>query len=255
MALEKYTLIEKKMSDDTFLTPDPHPTDETVGWGWRAVALVVALTIVGAFAIFFLTTQYGAQADGSLSPLVAFLAGIAIYGVILAGIYLFAARRSGWAALGWRPVSWQVLVATPALLIVGLFGIAAINLTIAVLQGGTFENPQSDALTGGSPLSQTELLLGLLLVAGIVPVAEELLFRGMIYPLLRHRGAVFAIVISAALFSLVHFIPLLLPALFFIGLLLGLLREWSKSVIPCILFHALQNGIGLLAINAAVGMN
>jgi hypothetical protein len=142
-------------------------------------------------------------------------------------------------------------VLTPLLLFIELFGMLVINSTIQYFSGGVFENPQAEAITGGQSLTTVELLLLLVLLAGLVPLVEELFFRGVIYPLLRHRwGAVAAVVGSAALFAVVHFIPLLMPALFFVGLILGLLREWSKSVIPGIILHSMQNGLALLAINA-----
>jgi hypothetical protein len=74
----------------------------------------------------------------------------------------------------------------------------------------------------------------------------------MIYPLLRGRGAIVAVIGSAAIFAAAHVVPLLLPALFFVGLIWGLLREWSKSILPSIMLHATQNALFLLAINAAL---
>lgn len=98
-------------------------------------------------------------------------------------------------------------------------------------------------------LSLPELLVLLVIVAGLVPVVEELFFRGMIYPLLHRRwGTSVAIVASATIFAICHFIPILMPGLFFVGLILGFLREWSKSVVPGIVLHSLQNGIFLVVI-------
>jgi hypothetical protein len=146
----------------------------------------------------------------------------------------------------------MMLVTTPLMLILSLSGMALINLALAALQGGTFENPQTEALTGGALLSPLEMLLLLIPVAILVPITEELFFRGMIYPLLRGYGAIVAVVGSAAIFAAAHVVPLLLPALFFVGLIWGLLREWSKSILPSIMLHATQNALFLLAINAAL---
>jgi membrane protease YdiL (CAAX protease family) len=82
-------------------------------------------------------------------------------------------------------------------------------------------------------------------------VAEELFFRGMIYPVMRRRwSAGWAIVLNAGVFALVHFIPLLMPSLFYVGLLLAWVRERSNSVIPGILMHMLQNTIVTFGIYA-----
>ncbi len=221
-------------------------------WGWRDLAAVVVLFCAGAAAIILglrsLLAGTGSDA-GTTSPAV-YGATVAIYGLLLTAIYLVVARRSGWYALGIRPASWQAFAVTPLLLFAGFAGVIVINLTIALVRGG-FENPQVEALSGGEPFSTPELLQMLVLVAVLVPIAEELFFRGMLYPLLRRQwGVSVAIVGSALLFAAAHFILLLVPALFLIGLLLGLLRERSGSVLPCILFHALQNGTALLVINA-----
>jgi hypothetical protein len=222
-------------------------------WYWRDVGTVALLVLAGFFlAMWSISALIGPDARLT-SPLV-YVATIVIYGLLLAGVYLFAVRRAGWRAVGWQAADTQTLViTTPLMLLLALCGMVLINLLVALLQGGSFENPQHEALTGGEALSNSELALLFLLVAGLVPIAEELFFRGMIYPLLRARwGAYVAIIASAALFAVVHVIPTLLPALFFVGLVLGLLREWSKSVIPGILLHATQNGLALLAIQAAM---
>jgi membrane protease YdiL (CAAX protease family) len=98
-------------------------------------------------------------------------------------------------------------------------------------------------------LTPRDLIFLLLLIAVIAPIAEELFFRGMLYPVLRQRwSAPWAIGINALLFALVHFIPLLLPALFFIGLILAWVRERTQSIVPGILLHAMQNGLVVVAV-------
>jgi membrane protease YdiL (CAAX protease family) len=82
--------------------------------------------------------------------------------------------------------------------------------------------------------------IALALVSG---VAEELLFRGALWP---HLG----LIGTTLLFGLVHVIPrrsLLLYPLFATGagLVLGFLRQGSGSVAPPMIAHALVNGINL----------
>jgi len=244
-------------------SPSPSLSSEEapLPWSWRHVAAVILLTLGGAFGLWgvaLVLSLFGGSepSDAAGGPSVAVMVALTltvVYGLMLLGIYLFGARRAGWAALGLRPVSLRMmLVTTPLMLILSISGMALINLTLAALQGGTFENPQTEALTGGALLSPLEMLLLLIPVAVLVPITEELFFRGMIYPLLRGRGAIVAVIGSAAIFALAHVVPLLLPALFFVGLIWGLLREWSKSILPSIMLHATQNALFLLAINAAL---
>lgn len=234
---------------------EPAPA-EGPGWGWREVGatmmLMVAATLVLLLAARFVTTVLGVEAGESLISPPIYVLGVGIYLAVLAGIYLFAARRVGWRALGVRATASRNFLIVLPLFFIGMIALMAVNglLTLAL---GSFENPQADSITGGRALSPAELAAGLLLIAGLAPLVEELFFRGMVYPLIRARmGALPAIGLSALLFALVHFVPLLLPSLFLVGVLLAYLRERSGSIWPSVLYHILQNSLALFAINAAL---
>jgi membrane protease YdiL (CAAX protease family) len=227
------------------------------GWGWIDVLMAVVTMAAGGAALMLaarsVVAALGVRVEQRLISPVFYLVGLGIYLAAVLGVYLFAARKAGWAALGLRRAGWLNFVIVPPLFVLGLFLIALVNSGVGMLAGG-FENPQVDALTGGQALAPGELALLLLLVAVVVPFAEELFFRGMVYPLLRARlGAVAAVAANAALFAVAHVVPLLLPGLFVVGLLLAYLRERSGSIWPSVFFHALQNATALLLINAALG--
>jgi uncharacterized protein len=85
-----------------------------------------------------------------------------------------------------------------------------------------------------------------LVLAAASGVAEELLFRGALWP---HLG----LVGTSLLFGLVHVVPkralLVYPAYAAaMGFLLGLLRQGSESVLPAMLAHALLNGVVLVTV-------
>lgn len=225
-------------------------------WGWRdLIGLGIFVVIGGALlviALRFVMMAFGLAGGAGLAAPAAYLLTTGIYLLIILGVYLFAARRAGWAALGLRAPGWLNMALVLPLFVVGMFLLISVNLVIMLVMG-EFENPQIAAITGGQALSPAALAALLLLVAGLVPFAEELLFRGMLYPLLRARmGVAAAIALNAALFALVHFVPLLLPALFVVGLLMAYLRERSGSIWPPVCFHVLQNATALLLINVAL---
>jgi len=93
------------------------------------------------------------------------------------------------------------------------------------------------------------LALALLVTAGLVPVCEEIFFRGMIYRFLRSRWPLWmAVGGSALLFALAHFNGraswfLLLPVFAFMGTVLALVYEWTGSLTNSILLHGLNNGV------------
>jgi uncharacterized protein len=227
---------------------------EPVPWTWRDISLVVVLVMVGGAllvaAIRVAIRFAGFAPEPGLTSPTFYAATLIIYSLVLLALYVVVAHKWGWTILGLRmPPRWALLITFP-MIFAEFIGIAIINSTMAYLMGG-FDNPQVESLSGGQAISSAQLALILLLVAGLAPVAEELFFRGMLYPLLRQRlGASLAILISAALFAVMHVIPILFPSLFFVGLLLALLREWSGSTIPCILLHVMQNSVAVIAITS-----
>ncbi len=87
-----------------------------------------------------------------------------------------------------------------------------------------------------------------ILLAVLSGFAEELLFRGALWPHLDLVG-------SALLFGLVHVMPrrsLWIYPLFAVlaGFLLGLLRAGTGSVLPAMLCHAVVNGLNLAWLGA-----
>jgi uncharacterized protein len=86
------------------------------------------------------------------------------------------------------------------------------------------------------------------LVIGIlVPIAEELLFRGVIQScLVRRWGAFVGIVLSSLWFALMHVDIALFAPLFVIGLCLGYLRHRFQSIWGAVVLHAINNLTGVL---------
>lgn len=90
---------------------------------------------------------------------------------------------------------------------------------------------------------------GILRIVIIAPIVEELIFRGIIMSgFTRNYNAVFAIFFSALLFALFHLNPWQFPAAFTLGLILGLIRIRTGSVLACIAGHAIHNGLVFLSV-------
>ena len=249
------TLETRLLEDELKLEPAPV---QSPPWNWWDIAKALLLIFAGVILMgimiagFALATGSDLSHADKLSSAPLFIAATGIYGFVLLAVYLFAVRRAGgsWAAVGLNAFSWRWLALAPFLTALEFAGMAFINTQLLWRFTGTpFENPQIETITGGMRLTKIDLFLLLILVAVIAPIAEELFFRGMLYPLLRQRwGVVLAIVASALIFGLVHFIPVLIPGLMFVGLILGWVRQRSNSVVPGMIIHALQNGIAILGI-------
>lgn len=79
----------------------------------------------------------------------------------------------------------------------------------------------------------------LLLTLGVAPAAEEALFRGLLYPLLRRRaGIVAAVLVSAISFATMHGNVVQFAAVLPMAVLLGLVYERTRRLWPCVLIHA-----------------
>jgi membrane protease YdiL (CAAX protease family) len=84
-------------------------------------------------------------------------------------------------------------------------------------------------------------------VAGVAPVVEELLFRGLGYSLLERYGRWVAILLVGVTFALGHGLVEGFPELALFGCALAWLRSRTDSVYPGMLVHALFNAIALVA--------
>jgi uncharacterized protein len=254
--------------NETLVDPTPTPATlppvKDLPWGGVEIIKAVLLIVLGLVGLSLLTALAVSIAGEAMdapqrmsSPLL-FLLGAGIYGLVILAVYLFAVRRPGssWAAVGLREFAWWWGPAVFGLILFEFSGMALINtVLVPLVTGSPFENPQVEAITGGLHLTYRELGLLLLLIAVVAPLAEELFFRGMIYPVMRRRwGPTGAISLNALVFALAHFIPILMPGLFFVGLILAWVRERSGSVWPGILLHMLQNGIVVLGIFAVTRM-
>ena len=85
--------------------------------------------------------------------------------------------------------------------------------------------------------------VGLLILGGLViPVAEEVVFRGCLYPALRRRmTAGRAMTYSALVFAAIHMEPGALAPIFLMGVILAWFRERTGSLVAPIYVHALNN--------------
>lgn len=142
-------------------------------------------------------------------------------------------RLNGLLPVGWWWIGWGVVVGLVCLM-AGMIAVA--GLPREALAGSTV----SGAITGP----------GAALGVAAAAAGEEIFFRGFLQGhLARWRGERFALWGQAVIFLLPH-LPLLLvdarlrvllPVQFLAGLLLGMLRRSSGSVLPAVTAHALTN--------------
>lgn len=96
----------------------------------------------------------------------------------------------------------------------------------------------------------------ILMLVVLAPVMEEVLFRGILLESVRSKhSAGRAIVVSALMFGVIHFIPQQVVNAFAIGLILGYIYVRTESLWPVIVIHALNNAMAYVIMQWSDGAN
>jgi hypothetical protein len=183
------------------------------------------------------------------------LAGLEAFGLI-ASVYLLGLRRRKlhWNDVGLRPTNrkWLIIALILAILFIPI--IAFIAMIIQLALGLPLENPQLDFLI---PKQFTWAgAIGMLILGGfIVPIVEELFFRGVLYTWLRDSFGIWVgSVGSALIFGLLHGEISIVGATFVMGLVLAWLYERSNSLWPSITIHIVNNSFKLLLLYVLIAL-
>lgn len=233
-----------------------HPVDiKQVPWRVKdALALYVLAWILVPLLIVLGLSQFAGNlpivqgfinglSEGDITANFAFAVINAIASLMLIGFYL-KRYGVGWKFVGLRRFS----LGRAILIIVGIF------LVFTMLVGLAYEvvsffypgfNPnevQSNEFT--SPTTTDATRLSFIALVVVPPIVEELVFRGFLFPAFSRRfGYIFGAIITSLLFGLAH----LQLNVGIYTLVLSLLLCWMYvrlgSIIPGIVFHAINNYI------------
>lgn len=144
-----------------------------------------------------------------------------------------------------RPSSWKLAA--------GL--VVAILITVYIVSGlfGLFLDPSEEQgllPDRWRPDRAAQYAANFVVVVGLVPIVEELLFRGLGFTLLRRFGDGVALIATSLLFAAAHGLIEAFPVIAAFGLGLAFLRARTESIYPCMVAHALFNSIAMLAVFA-----
>lgn len=100
----------------------------------------------------------------------------------------------------------------------------------------------------GNLIFGDNFILSLLTIGILIPIFEEILFRGLIFNELRRTIDLrLAIIIQALIFGIAHMNLLQGTVTFFIGIIMGLVYVWGKSLWAPIIIHAVNNSISVVS--------
>jgi membrane protease YdiL (CAAX protease family) len=223
--------------------PEPVSWERSVPlWALLLVAFAAFLAASIAYAVIVGISGMSAdEAENAPGPLLGatFVQDAVLIGgaVLLAGFGVAAWRRLGmrptplWSAVGW------------AFAVLAAFWVA--NGIVRAIFG---EPPDQEITTEIKEETAATAIAGYIVITCLLaPIAEEVFFRGLLFPVLRSRwGTAAGVLATGLLFSLVHASGSPVEALivlFVLGSGLCLLYLRTGSLLPCIGLHALNNAI------------
>ena len=170
-------------------------------------------------------------------------------GVILLPILVILQRRHPWRSLMLnRPPKAALLLVA----VTGVLGLAILLAEFSYWSEKVFPMPEAfkmaylQAITAESPGE----LAFLVLAAAVIPgFCEEVAFRGYFQQVFENRyGRHLGVLIAAALFAVMHLDPWHLPALLLIGLYLGYLFVWTRSLWVPAVAHFANNAASVILV-------
>lgn len=98
-----------------------------------------------------------------------------------------------------------------------------------------------------SPLSEGSVFIAILTVGIVAPFAEEFLFRGVIYKTLNKNISIkWTIILQAVFFGIFHGNLIQGAYATFLGIIFGFVTYKTKSLIPAIIMHMVNNTIAVI---------
>lgn len=192
------------------------------------------------------------------ATLVTLLATVAVGGLALAGLVsLYLVERVGRYATALlrlpEPGFWRTL-GGGLLAIVGIQGAWSALQSLLEARGVDWATPSTSQmeilsdLTGAGEGGLIPKVMLAVMVALVIPIAEELIFRGAIFMGLRGRFRFsVAALVSSAVFGLAHGFPLVLPTAL-MGYVFAWMLERRQSLYLPIALHMLNNAAATMVL-------
>jgi uncharacterized protein len=196
--------------------------------GWT-IALFLAWLVPGVLLAVLLLPR---------NDILLVLGGLYAAAVVAVVLAVLPRRRQALAALAFRPATWRPF----------LFGSLA---TLALSIGASQIGPEVQGMKEVKELVDQPgaLLPSLILLAGLAPLAEELVFRGLLYGWLEGRwGWKVAYAVSSIAFAVAHFEPAHILLVLPLAVVFGWLRWRTNSLLPSLAAHVVNNGFAVASL-------
>ena len=217
------------------------------GIGDALLSMAVFFTVSLAVGIVAIFAVDGTTFTGAWLPAV-----IAVPPLIQLGHLTWVARaRGAGLAADFRLKAKFSDIATGAGLCIA--GLILAGITAAIVFELFDQEPSASAAElvedseGGNGLTLWIYLFAIL-AATLIPLVEELVYRGLWWSALEKRGMhpVAILVLTSGIFAVVHLEPIRTPVLFVLGLAIGLGRLVTGRIAASIAAHMFVNAIGMI---------
>jgi len=149
---------------------------------------------------------------------------------------------------------WSIAILGIVLWFLGM-GLNLIFQLILNIFWGLSPQPQQIVVHFMETLGSLDVLFYGVLVVVLGPLAEEVFFRGLLYPYLRAKmGIILAVVVSSLLFSLVHWEFWSLFPTFIAGIGFAFIFEKARTLWAPVLAHVIWNFMGIIGVFVSIGI-
>ncbi|MCY4575948.1 MAG: type II CAAX endopeptidase family protein, partial [Chloroflexi bacterium] len=237
--------------ESRYAVPRSRPAAPSVPWTARQVLISVAV-IAAAFLVVIggiIGLAEVVDVSGWGEHVVLLIATLALQGVMILSVWVFAVRPSGgrWASLGFRqirPIS-TTLIAIAGItacqaLVVGYVQLVDWLEIDFLVPRNPFESWDID------PISFAIIALSAVIIA---PLFEEIFFRGFMYQAFRKTMAVWpAAILTSLIFGMAHIDPAIIIPIALVGMILLGIYRWTGNLWSSIITHAGYNAIAVTAL-------
>lgn len=196
----------------------------------------------------FLSVTGNADYLNAVSQVVAKVMGPAyIISAVVSVLWMLTIRKKKLFTTDITTIGQKVKPLVIAKILVLIWGVQFVSSMITLILNPALENAGM-SLTDAMQQSMGMLFatpMGIAAAVFVVPVIEEIIFRGAIMRKLERYGTNFAIIVSSLLFAVYHMIWLQAFFAFFVGLLLSYTAK-RFSIKWSMLLHILNNGIAAI---------
>ena len=216
----------------------------TTLWVIMMTAWTFLVVIAAQFAVGYITMLLIGR-EGLSSPIATAVCTI-ISDILAIMVLIFVAKRvqtrdelglagmPTWTDIGLSPIAFVVSL---------LFGAALAWIFGAIFPW--FQATEVQQIGGLTPyMPQLDKYVSAIAIVILVPIAEEIIFRGWFYGKMRERLSIpIAVLITSLLFAMVHDQWNVKVNVFALSVVLCILRELTGTIYAGILTHMIKNGI------------